>query len=189
MTYTPNVPQATQTIAFTQPLIQANFTYIDTAMKVNHTWNGNAISTEANGSHQRLDFPNQASDISALPSGIAAVVYSIGGNLFSWNGAKRPISGVSSTGTVTLQPSGAIGSVANDCIGFVMVQTNNPIATFSITLGFFAIGGTVYTQQSVQAVGSQTIVSLSAVGTALTLSAASNYTLTNTPYKIIYWPI
>ncbi len=187
--YTPNTPLATQTIAFTQPLIEDNFTYINTAMKVNHTWNGNQITTEAVGSHQRMDMPNLGADIASLPVGINAVMYAIGGNIFSYNGAKRPVSGVSTSGTVTLQPSASIGSVANDCIGFVMVKTNNAITNLSLTLGFFAIGGTVYPQQSVTAVGSQTVVSLSALGTALTLTAASNYANPNAPYKLIYWPI
>ena len=190
MTYTNNTPQATQTIAFTQPLIENNFLYIDTAMKVDHAWNGNEINSQADGSHQKISLPNQPTDIvGALPTGISSIMYAIGGNIFSWNGAKRPVSGVSTSGTVTLQPSGAIGSVANDCIGFVMVKTNNLITNFSLTLGFFAIGGTVYFQQAVQAVGSQTVVSLSATGTALTLTAASNYATPNTPYKLIYWPI
>lgn len=194
MPYTNNTPQATQTIAFTQPLIEDNFGYIAAEQRVNHTWTdnsgSNAIAGEADGSHQELNMPNQLADITgALPTGIAAIMYAKGGNLYTWNGAKRPVSGISTSGTVTLQPSGSIGSVADDCIGFVMVKANNAIVDFSITLGFFAIGGTVYFQQAVTAVGSQTVVSLSAVGTALTLTAASNYSTTNTPYKLIYWPI
>ena len=79
MTYTPNVPQATQTIAFTQPIIEANFQYIDTAMKIDHAWNGNEINSQADGSHQKISLPNQPTDIASLSTGIASVIYAIEG--------------------------------------------------------------------------------------------------------------
>lgn len=190
MTYTPNTPQATQTIAFTQPLIQDNFTYVNTAMRVNHTWNGNQISTEANGSHQRLDFPNQLADISSLPTGVAAVVYSIGGNLYSYNGAKRPVSGVSVSATVNITTAPAtLATLPNDCHGFVTVWAGNPFVNLAASYAFFMVAGVGYFQQAVQPVGSQTTLSIGISANTLAISRSTGADIPNAPYKVIYWPV
>ena len=190
-TYTPNTPQATQTIAFTQPLIEDNFTYIDTAMKVNHTWNGNQITTEAVGSHQRLDMPNLGGDIASLPTGINAVMYAIGGNIFSYNGAKRPVSAISGTGSLTVTTTGqSVATIPNDCVGFIVVQAQNLIFPIACAYSFMTIAGTGYAQQSVVAVGSQTTIAISAASNNLTIqrgvSSGTDYVA---KYKYIYWPI
>lgn len=57
MTYTPNTPQATQTIAFTQPLIQGNFQYIQTTFaQKEHSFNGNSAAEV--GAHLQCSMPN-----------------------------------------------------------------------------------------------------------------------------------
>jgi hypothetical protein len=132
MAYFNNTPLATEQIASTQPKILANFAQLQTSLNLNHTFNGNAIGSEASGSHQRLDMPNQALDITSLPTGIAATVYAIGGNIFSWNGAKRPISGISNTVTdleITTTPQTIItlpnnAGVPNACIGMLLIQSS-----------------------------------------------------------------
>jgi hypothetical protein len=184
MTYTPNVPQATQTIAFTQKLIQDNFTYVDTALKVNHTWNGNGISTEAAGSHQRLDMPNQLANIVALPTGINAVIYAIGGNIYSYNGAKRPISGITVTGSLAFTASPqTIATLPADCIGYVMFFENTIITQQVGPVFHFMTNASVGTVTN--PVGS-TGFAVQCTTTNLTASHAPNLT---TSFKIIYWPI
>lgn len=191
MSYTNNVPQANQTIAFTQPLIQANFTYIDTAMKVDHAWNGNEINSQADGTHQKISLPNQPTDITgALPTGISSIIYAIGGNIFAWNGGKRPISGVAVSGTVNLTLAGnSIATLPNECHGFVTVWAGNNLVNLAASYAFFMVGGVGYFQQSVQPVGSQTTIVISITGNTLNIARASGTDILNAPYKIIYWPV
>lgn len=75
MTYTPNVPQGNQTFPATQPLIEANFGYLNTALQKDHTFNGNAIGSEAPGYHQQASMPNITAP-SSLPTGINGI-YSV----------------------------------------------------------------------------------------------------------------
>lgn len=199
MSYTNNVPQATQTIAATQPLIQANFGYIDTAMKVNHTFNGNAIGTEAVGSHQKVAFPNQGSDIVALPVGISAVQYAIGGNLYTWNGAKRPVSGVSGRGTIALTTVNVfqtIFTVPAECVGFVSIQESpgGIGQPFTKTFHFFTSAAASPTSQfdeAYQTAGGSLILTLAVSGGNVQVARANGggggaYTA---EFKYIYWPI
>jgi hypothetical protein len=199
MTYTPNVPQATQTIAFTQPLIQANFTYVDTAMKVDHSWQGSFIGTEAAGSHKRLDMPNQPVDIVALPVGINAVVYAIGGNVFSWNGGKRPISGVSGRGTIALTTVNVfqtIFTVPAECVGWVSIQ-ESPGGAFqplTKTFHFFtsaASSPTSLFDEQYTTAGSSLNLTVAVSGGNVQVARANGgvggaYTA---EFKYIYWPI
>ena len=185
MTYTPNTPQASQTIAFTQPLIEANFTYVDTAMKVNHSWQGSFIGTEAAGSHKRLDMPNQGADIVALPTGISAVVYAIGGNIFSYNGAKRPVSGITVTGSNTFNATPvALTTLPADCIGYLMFFEST-VFTQQVGPAF-----TFMTNASVGTVTNPPSLSKFAIQcTATSLTANYGPGSITTSYKIIYWPI
>lgn len=184
MAYTNNVPQATQIIAATQAPIEANFAYIETTVAQNHTWQTNPIGTEAAGSHQKLEMPNQGSDIAALPMGIAAVVYAIGGNLFAWNGAKRPVSGV--TGVVSLQPTSTpqtVLALPSDCIGLILA----PGATVGTTAAaiFYSISSTPLTTKNI---GDSSGFSFSMSG--LNLQARSTVVYgAAVNFKYIYWPI
>lgn len=185
MTYTPNVPQATQTIAFTQPLIQANFTYIDTAMKVDHAWNGNEINSQADGTHQKISLPNQPVDITgALPTGISSIIYAIGGNIFAWNGAKRPVSGITVTGSATFTAAPTtIATLPANCIGYLMF--------FESTVAGQQVGPafTFMTNASVGTVTNSPSLSSFQIRCATTTLAATYSGSINTSYKIIYWPI
>lgn len=186
MTYTPNVPQATQTIAFTQPLIQGNFSYIDVAMKVDHAWNGNEIASQADGTHQKISLPNQPTDIvGALPTGISAIMYAIGGNLFAWNGAKRPVSGISGTGSllVTVTPA-TIFTVPNDCIGFV--AATRPVTSQCEVYGFFSVAGVLAIQPIQNTTNNPRIVQSGLDIQIFKIAAGTDY---NSTYKFIYWPV
>src|SRR5690348_384045 len=197
MTYDNNVPQAQQTIAFTQPLINTNFAVLATEQKVNHTWTdvsgSNAIAGEADGSHQKLHMPAQVADITgALPTGITAIQYAKDNALYAWDGTyKCAVSAVSVSGLVTLQTTNTpiVPNVPANCIGFVVVFSNifggpdaacgsfmtltgglaNCINTSSDPLFkmFFSFSG-----QTIQV--------------KRTDSGVVNPTV---PYKIIYWPI
>lgn len=190
MSYTPNVPQATQTIAFTQPLIEANFTYIDTAMKVDHAWNGNEIAGQADGSHQKISLPNQPVDITgALPTGIADIIYAIGGNIFAWDGtSKNPISAQWKEGIVAIFTSTPVTVLAMpaNCIGYVMI-TEAPIsANAAIAYPFLSFGGNYYCFNVSHY--SNVKASAAVIGTNLVIA---NITGTNyaCAWKLIYWPI
>ena len=201
MTYTKNVPQGNQQIASTQVPILNNFSYIDTAMKINHTWNGNAIGSEAPGSHQKIAFPNQGSDIASLPTGIADVLYSIAGNLYTYNGTKNPVSGYSGSGTVMITTTATAfitlpvtsGSSPIDTIGFVLVQGNPaaPVQQSVPIMAFFSKAGVLYPMQTVSIVSSgQIILNLSASNNQLYINRTSGSFIDYTAiFKYIYWPI
>lgn len=83
MAYTNNTPQATQTIAFTQPLIQDNFGFIKTGIEQEH--NFNAPGTGSDMYHLKASMPNQA-DPGALPAGTNGQYYVSGGIAKFYNG-------------------------------------------------------------------------------------------------------
>lgn len=66
-----NIPQTTQSLGFTQPLIQANFQFIDTQFAVNHIeFNSGANS----GKHRFLQIPDRAATSSPAPTTAAQEV-------------------------------------------------------------------------------------------------------------------
>lgn len=76
MTYTPNVPQANQTISGTQQPILNNFGYINTTLQVEHVFNGNA-SGQADGTHNKVSMPSR--NRPTLPAGCQGTYYVKGG--------------------------------------------------------------------------------------------------------------
>ena len=199
MTYTPNTPQATQTIAFTQPLIESNFTYIENAIDKDHAWQGNIIGTEVPGRHQTISMPNQGADIVALPTGCSTVEYSIGGNKYMWNGAKRPISGVSGRGTIALTTVNVfqtIFTVPAESIGWVSIQESpgGAFQPFTKTFHFFASAAasptSLFDEQYTTA-GSSLNLTVAVSGGNVQVARANGggggaYTA---EFKYIYWPI
>ncbi len=195
MTYTNNVPQGNQTIAQTTTPIRNNFLYLDTALKVDHAFNGNEIGGQAPGTHQKISFPNQAVDIAALPAGIDAIQYCINDHLYSYNGNKRPVSGVSGTGSIALTNAPqSILSLTENCIGIFVIQgatvggsTGTPTAQ---AFSFFRIGAN-QTYSSINAAvgaGVTNYLTLTAIGDSLfaTIANGAPYVAN---YKYIYWPI
>ncbi len=184
MVYTTSVPLANQQIAATQGPIQQNFAALNTSLQLNHTFNGNAIGAEADGSHSRLNFPNQGSDIVALPVGIAAVQYAKGGNLFNWNGAKGSISSVNGTATAALTASATtLFTVPADCIGYLMIASVQSASTF-YSFSFMSVGGTLRIADTTTA---NVIVSASGLNLQARRTAAAPDG--NSVYKYIYWPV
>lgn len=190
MTYTPNTPQASQTIAFTQPLIEANFTYIEDSVERDHAWQGNIIGTEEPGRHQKISMPNQGADIVALPAGCSTVEYSIGGNKYMWNGAKRPVSGIAGTAITVISPVfSTLFTVPNDCIGFVAIQGRiPPLTNQSLTFSFNVVGGVPFWQQPYPVTGSQVTLTVAISGGNFQVATTDGSTY-NASHKYIYWPI
>ena len=70
-TYTQNVPQANQQIATTQPIINANFTYLQSAIGQEHHFN---TADPAETYHTKASMPNLVDPIS-VPSGTDGMYY------------------------------------------------------------------------------------------------------------------
>ncbi len=188
MTYTPNVPQATQTIASTQGPIEANFQYINTAMRIDHAWNGNEINSQADGSHQKISLPNQPTDIASLGTGIASVIYAIGGNLFAYNGAKQPITGTVVTGSITYTASPqTVATLPADCIGFALFS--NTGGTVNIPYAFASAAGVLYVQSAT--FWNAPVVTATRSSLALQVQRVTANQPIDFPgvYKIIYWAV
>jgi hypothetical protein len=73
MTYTNNVPQANQKISTTQPIIEANFVYLQNAIGQEHNFPANATNAEATY-HLQASMPGQV-DPGALPAGTNGIYY------------------------------------------------------------------------------------------------------------------
>lgn len=191
MSYTPNVPQGNQQIAATQVPILNNFTYINTAMRIDHAWNGNEISGQADGSHQKISLPNQATDIVASGTGIASTIYAIGGNIYARNAAtssRNVVSGVSGTGTVFITASfTTVFAIPANCFGHVLLS--QPGSGSATVFTFFSSSSVVYISYLASAVLTG-FTTLNLINNSLNLQVnranGANYTST---YKYIYWPI
>lgn len=72
MTYS-DVPQGNQRISATQPLIRANFQFIEDDFQEDHVFNGNVVGQEE-GTHQKMSLKGIAEPV-ALPTGCDAVAY------------------------------------------------------------------------------------------------------------------
>lgn len=111
MAYDNNVPQANQTIAQTQPIINGNFAYIQQHLQDEHDFNGN-VPAAVTGVHKQASMPNRiGGDPVALPAGTNGMYYVNGGIPKFYNGTTNfaiPISTAFTaiiTGTVALTGS------------------------------------------------------------------------------------
>lgn len=158
MAYTNNVPQGNQQIATTQPLIQANFGFIQTDLQVDHCFNGNGIGGQAEGTHKQIDLPNQAAP--AIAAGCAGNIYANNNQLF-WNSTAlgnvqisglKFVSGVTavgaSGGAFTILPAGTTA------FGLVNVYR---ISDFKYNLIQFNFAGGVLVQNSLASGASSNI--------------------------------
>lgn len=71
MAYSPNVPQASQIPAATQPAILANFQGINTLVNVNHV----AFDLPDQGKHKWVSYPVQGSAVSTLGTEVATYAF------------------------------------------------------------------------------------------------------------------
>lgn len=83
MAYTNNVPQPNQTIAETQPIIQANFGFLENGIGQEHNFDDSGSGADMY--HLQTSMPNQALS-PALPSGTNGVFFVSGGNPYFFDG-------------------------------------------------------------------------------------------------------
>lgn len=120
MAYTNNIPQGNQQIATTQPLIQANFGFLQNSINTEHNFNSSGSGNDT--FHLRASMPNQADPVS-LPAGTNGQFYVNGGVAKYYDGSNRFIlnqytgflSGsfvISTSGAVTIAsvPANVLGS-------------------------------------------------------------------------------
>ena len=165
MPYLPNIPQAAQRINDTQPLIQTNFTLLNTYFGNNHV----AFNAGADwGKHTVVQFVQQGAEPAAFAASEAGLYnLAYGGNpeIFVRKGVAAagipmtarsaytpPIPGVGATNNWTYLPSGLILKFGNAsaAVGGVPVVLNGIGPNYTqvpfvyVTLGAFAAGPAVF---------------------------------------------
>ena len=70
MTYSNNIPQSSQSLGITQPLVLNNFSLLQTAFSANH----GAISSTNQGKHSFLQMPSQATSLNGLPVPVSPAI-------------------------------------------------------------------------------------------------------------------
>jgi hypothetical protein len=196
MPYLNDIPQPSDQIAASQPELLANFEYIQTTMEEDHAWNGD-IAGVKDGTHNTVSMPNQSVDITSLgDTGCNLIQYAIGSNLFIYNGAKNPVSGLSQTGTITL-PSATYVSVPGlspipnqAAIGILMFGTSqsNSLQYFP----FFSIPGSppiLVVQGNPTPIPNGTIAIQVLTGNTIQVRLVNANDSNVLNYKYIYWPI
>jgi hypothetical protein len=189
MVYTPSVPQATQTIALTQPLIEANFQFIDAAVDVEHNFdNSDATLTY----HKKASMPNQA-DPGSLPTGTNGQYYVSGGVPKFYNTSANFIQLTTVpykilTGTQALTPVAAtLGILPANSVGqyYVFLSGGNNTVNTKSAIGFFNTdSNSMFLPASSSFDPGLDITSSGLALRAATSSAANNGTYT---YLIIYY--
>ena len=137
MVYTNNVPQSNQRIADTQPLIQANFGFLEDAIGQEHNFNA---TDPTQTYHLQASMPNEA-DPSALPDGTNGIYYVGAGQPKFYN----------ANGAFFLTPSTAYSYVVS-ATGVVLLgfPTNAPKLIYTVpinssgTIYIFGASNTVY---------------------------------------------
>jgi hypothetical protein len=147
MVYTSNVPQASQAIATTQPIIQANFGFLAASIGQEHNFNASGTGTDTY--HLKASMPSQSDPAGALTAPITGVYYVSGGKAKFYNNTQvggallLPILaatnfsvGASPTFTITLRSSYNIASVVRTAEGLFTVTFTNalPNANYCVQL-------------------------------------------------------
>lgn len=147
MTYTPSVPQGNKTIASSTDPIRNNFTFIQTDMRVEHSFNGN-VGGLAEGVHLKASMPNRALS-PALPAGTNGIYFVSSGKPYFYDGSNNSnmavwqeiLSGTynptstSAFNTIVAIPANKVGIV-------IFYRTSVPI--YVQTGQFFTDGTTCY---------------------------------------------
>jgi len=181
MAYTQNVPQATQRISTTQPIIEANFQFLQTALGEEH--NFNAGGTGSDMYHLQASMPNLGG-APALPSGTDGMYYVESANARFWDGT-----------TVCKMTEGSAVALGYQYLGRVLMQWgviapggtlptsgtvtfNTPFASsvFNIQMTLIAPGGGTSTSNTISP----------RTGSITTSQFTYNYTGT-TSYVGFYW--
>ena len=188
MVYTNNVPQGNQTVAFTQPLIQANFGYLQDAISVEHVFDP---ADPLNTVHQHASMPNQADPVT-LPPGTNGQYYISGGVPKFYNGSAYYNIPISLTGVQIYKATVALTTVLSPIFIFTNQTAGDfylvpPIPPSTINpLQASATGQFVASAGFVKATGVG-IVGLTLSQTALTLSAATTNAAFNGNYTVIIY--
>lgn len=140
MAYTNNTPQATQTIAFTQPLIENNFMFLDTGIGTEH--NFNASGTGSDMYHLQASMPNlSGGDPIALPAGTNGEYYVLGGVPKFYNTSAQfiqlnPVTSSSLTGTVSLSTvNTTVATLPANSVGQYYLFKKGSSSTVAISSG------------------------------------------------------
>lgn len=144
-TYDDNVPQATQTIAQTQPIINENFVFIKGAIGQEHNFDD---ADETNTYHLQASMPNQA-DPGALPAGTNGMYYVSSARPKYYDSAAQYIhTSVPNftvvSGTVNLNSGGAttVVTVPNETTGTYALFRSGVSASSRSAFGFFNASNT-----------------------------------------------
>lgn len=186
MPYTNNTPQATQTVASSQPQVQDNFEFIQTDMQVEHIFNANApFGAQAEGTHVQCSMPNQSPEVSFLPSGTGGVYYVASSKPKFYDGtshyflSQASISQFLLTGTATLNgtPSTVVTLPANSVGTYYLIQTTG--APVACAMGQFVTGSGAI------AIGAVSDPNISVQGSGLNFQAETTSGTYNGTYKYV----
>jgi hypothetical protein len=194
MVYTQNTPQASDAIATTQPLIEANFQFLQTGIGVEHNFNASGSGTDMY--HLQASMPNNGLDPPALVSGTRGVYYvfnalpkyanASGANFLQMS--KVPYTTLK--GTVAVNNTGVftVSAIPANSVGqfFIFVRGGSNQATSS------SASGTLITDTNSMNIGTTSAFSPGITMSSSTLTLQMKYpgyisgTVTFT-YLITYW--
>lgn len=193
-------PDGTKSVKANTPTGNANTTYIETAMNVDHFWN---IGVDQDGRHKQVQMPKQASDVT-LGAGMDGAVYykEVSASNSRVQGFYRNVDGIYQfipsfkSGSVLVNSSGSyaiVTSVPAHSYGQIYMFTDNDVD--NMQMGFFKSGAGVvqtYSSATIFSGDSSAKINLKfANGGAATglnisvrLEEASSATYL---YRIVYW--
>lgn len=139
MAYTENVPQGTQTVSQTQPIINANFQYLKPAINQEHNFDA---TDPAKTYHKKASMPNMATP-GALPTGTHGMYYVTGAQAHFFDSGLNDwlLSTWKGVATGTFTAGGAYSTIVTlsaDVSGIVILYS---IATPATCMGSFVTDG------------------------------------------------
>lgn len=139
MVYTNNVPQGNQQISTTQPLIQANFGFVQTGVGLEHNFNAAGSGTDMY--HLKASMPNNALS-PALPAGTNGVYFVNSANARFYEGTNNWFLNIWTnvlTGTFNTSTSGTnvtiVAGIPDNTFGLVYIYRGS--SPFAVTSGQF----------------------------------------------------
>lgn len=148
MAYTNNVPQGNQRIATTQPIIQANFSFVQNSVGTEH--NFNAAGTGTDTYHLKTSMPNRALS-PALPAGTNGVYFVNSNNARYYDGTNNWFLNVWTnvlTGNFTSANSSAhfsvVGGIPNNTFGVVYFYRASAVPYLVSSGQFYCESNTVH---------------------------------------------
>lgn len=156
MAYDNNVPQATQTIAQTQPIINENFAFLDDAIDQEHNFD---VTDATKTYHKQASMPNQADPV-ALPAGTDGMYYVNGGLPKFYNGTAYSLIGnvQVTTGSANVSAGATVNILgAGDFMGLVSVF-RGPITNKYELFQFDKVGGSLLANNAMASGGTSQII-------------------------------